>query len=83
MVTDSDGVLRSFYEWSIKEDLDSIRSYQGEFATFARIREAHQDSWQIVEAVREILFENTKAVRFLYRRIRDAKSQFKSVRVRG
>ena len=83
MVTDSDGVLRSFYEWSIQEDLDSIRSYQGEFATFARIREAHQDSWKIVEGCREILFENAKAVRFLYRRIQDAKGQLKSIRVRG
>jgi hypothetical protein len=75
--------MSSFYEWGIQEDLETIRSYQEELATFARIREAHQENWKIVEACREILFENAKAVRFLYRRIQDAKGQLKSVRVRG
>ena len=56
--------MKDFYEYSIAERLDHIRFIGSENKILQGIRETKQDSWQIVELCREILFENVKAVEY-------------------
>ena len=79
MVADPDGLLRSFYEGCIEDDLGGIQSYQRELSEFTRIRETHQGDWQIVELCREILWEITRQIKYLHERIEDARRALRTI----
>jgi hypothetical protein len=79
VVADPDGFLRSYYQGSIKDDLEGIQFYQRELSEFTRIRETHQEDWQIVELCREILWEITRQIKYLHERIEDARRALRAI----
>lgn len=74
-----DGSLKKYYEESIEDGLGYIQSVNSENKVFQRIRETHQDDWQVVELCREILFENSKLINHLKEGIENDRQEIKKL----
>ena len=72
-------VVRDLYQSFIEDDVEMMRFVQEESAVYQRLRERVEDPL-LVEACREILFDNTKEIKLLCRRIEDAKKLVESIR---
>lgn len=70
-------VMAEYYESSMEEGLDYIKFINSENKVFQGIRETYQDNLEIVELIREILFENVKLMGFLKGKIENDRRENK------
>lgn len=72
-------VMAEYYESSMEEGLDYIKFINSENKVFQGIRETHQDDLEIIELIREILFENVKLIEFLRGKIENDRRENKEL----
>ena len=83
MVTTSANIVRDLYQSFIEDDVEMMRFIQKESAVYGRLRERVQYDPLLVEVCCEILFDNVKEIKFLFRRIEDGKRFIESVPENG
>lgn len=72
-------LLRQLCERSIQDCHDYIRFAMEESKVLQRIREAYPDNWQIVEACREVLFDNAREIQCCYEQIELERAKIKEL----